>query len=748
MIKLSRKNEHKMLACYFLLLSILLFQTRMSWAKSAITPASFIIKDATDVLVPGESEMTTTHKAPASVSKSSLRSSISTHIRSSVTSLLSGENKQHSPSPREEPLAVAQAFESSSTAPDVKWISSGDFLELVKYLFEQAKTISYTNFVIIDTRNSNEYNGWKSFDSIYASLDFNKTGLLPLYDMKNGHVQDARNFDADWLHLFDPDSLKQLVTQRIGIKLKTSPNEPFDPELAGGDLILPVVLYDTRKARLEKVKNYLVDNFLVNLVYICKLEESEMSNFLLRSNQTNTDVSNLFFQEPFYDMLLSAEVLNAILRPFNNSNIIDVKPITDYKLFDVSKGGADVNYEHSHIPTAVHLNVNELEHEHKRKNKIELAKLFLDMGIRANNSEMIILYGNPDPMASFRAALIMKSMGIRDIHILNGGFRSWLIKSLPVESHGNKPTSIKKTAHYDEQVKMYIEQSFFSQNQINYLVDQNYIADLIKNYDLFAEQYELIDVRTFNEFVGSESGYDDLKQRGRIPHSVWGRGGTQSDQLEDYRNPDLTMRSGVELLKMWDQLGIDYKFKHLIFYCGNGWRASEVMFYAELMGLYRISMYDGGWYDWSSNLNNTVMLGLPNENNQTVQLTTSESDVTTVKNTVGQNTPQTVVVVGSSASTSSNFKHQSVSSSHAQNKTSKAHETSVSAAAVPPTLLTTTTPNSIKHTNKISTNMSDFYYKTQFDNANTISRSASTHRTPRLLTSMSIVLMVFVYLRQ
>lgn len=69
------------------------------------------------------------------------------------------------------------------------------------------------------------------------------------------------------------------------------------------------------------------------------------------------------------------------------------------------------------------------------------------------------------------------------------------------------------------------------------------------------------------------------------------------------------MRSGVELLKMWDQLGIDYKYKHLVFYCGNGWRASEVMFYAELMGLYRISMYDGGWWDWTANGNNSVALG-------------------------------------------------------------------------------------------------------------------------------------------
>ena len=93
---------------------------------------------------------------------------------------------------------------------------------------------------------------------------------------------------------------------------------------------------------------------------------------------------------------------------------------------------------------------------------------------------------------------------------------------------------------------------------------------------------------------------------GRIPTSLWGRGG---NQLEDYHNPDLTMRSGVEILKMWDELGIDYKYKHIIFYSDNAWRASEIMFYAELMGLYKISVYDGGWLEWSQNPSNSLQLG-------------------------------------------------------------------------------------------------------------------------------------------
>jgi 3-mercaptopyruvate sulfurtransferase SseA len=60
-----------------------------------------------------------------------------------------------------------------------------------------------------------------------------------------------------------------------------------------------------------------------------------------------------------------------------------------------------------------------------RRNNTELARVLLAHGIKPNNTEMVILYGNPDPMASFRAAIIMKSMGVKNIRILNGGYQSW-----------------------------------------------------------------------------------------------------------------------------------------------------------------------------------------------------------------------------------------------------------------------------------------------------------------------------------
>ena len=44
------------------------------------------------------------------------------------------------------------------------------------------------------------------------------------------------------------------------------------------------------------------------------------------------------------------------------------------------------------------------------------------------------------------------------------------------------------------------------------------------------------------------------------------------------------MRSGEAIKKMWKEDGIDYQNKHMVFFCGSGWRAAETTWEAWLMG--------------------------------------------------------------------------------------------------------------------------------------------------------------------
>jgi thiosulfate/3-mercaptopyruvate sulfurtransferase len=66
-----------------------------------------------------------------------------------------------------------------------------------------------------------------------------------------------------------------------------------------------------------------------------------------------------------------------------------------------------------------------------------------------------------------------------------------------------------------------------------------------------------------------------------------------------------------EIEKMWAEVGIKPN-KHNSFYCGTGWRGSEAFFNALLMGWSNISVFDGGWFEWS-NEGNTFETGIPKE---------------------------------------------------------------------------------------------------------------------------------------
>ena len=60
------------------------------------------------------------------------------------------------------------------------------------------------------------------------------------------------------------------------------------------------------------------------------------------------------------------------------------------------------------------------------------------------------------------------------------------------------------------------------------------------------------------------------------------------------------MRSADDIAALWRQWNI-LPSQQVAFYCGTGWRASETFMYARAMGWPHVAVYDGGWYEWSSN---------------------------------------------------------------------------------------------------------------------------------------------------
>ncbi len=264
------------------------------------------------------------------------------------------------------------------------------------------------------------------------------------------------------------------------------------------------------------------------------------------------------------------------------------------------------DYEAGHIPGAVHIDTISLEDPEtwNRRTPEELTKALLDCGITSDTT--VIMYGrfshpnNQDPypgrkaghLAAMRCAVIMLYAGVKDVRILNGGLAAW--KEAGYELSTEEP-EIRKSDDFGIQIPAHPE----------YIIDTPEAKRILASDD-----GELVSVRSWDEYIGKVSGYNYIEKRGRIPGSVFGNCGSDAYHMENYRNIDHTMRQHEEVARNWAENGVIPE-KRIAFYCGTGWRASEAFLNAYLMGWPNISIYDGGWMEWSGKYNNAVETGIP-----------------------------------------------------------------------------------------------------------------------------------------
>ncbi|MEG0747720.1 MAG: rhodanese-like domain-containing protein [Cetobacterium sp.] len=403
---------------------------------------------------------------------------------------------------------------------------------------EVLKNLDNSNWVIVDTRDTNEYNGW----------DLSNLGV-------NGHIKGATDFSYKWLDKENlSESNKKILKERVLEKnIKADKN---------------IILYNTNKEKSEIVANYF-RNLGIKNIYFYNLNSSEDYKLLPFESYQN------------YEMLVPA------------SWVKDALNKKKAKVYEVSWGNLAnaAIYLAGHIPEAPHINTDSIEPPPKWMLNTDenLIKFAESMGI--SKDDTIILYGD-NVMASYRLAIVLKYIGVKDVRVLNGGLSAWQKEGYKLEIGNVKPTPIE---------------NFGSKTPIN----KKLIVDVEGAKKVLADNKKenvLVDIRSYNERIGKESGYSYMDRKGRIPGSVWGNSGTSSVTLENYRNIDNTMRNADEIINMWNNLGIDSN-KNLTFFCGSGWRAAEVLFYSGVIGRNGNSLYSNGWMEWSEDKNNPVEKG-------------------------------------------------------------------------------------------------------------------------------------------
>ncbi|MGL6153969.1 MAG: rhodanese-like domain-containing protein [Cetobacterium sp.] len=411
-----------------------------------------------------------------------------------------------------------------------------------------AANLNNPQYIIVDTRESSYFNGWP------------EEGRT-----RGGHIPGATDFSYRWL---DEENLNEKNTAILMERLK-------EKNILNSEK--NIVLYSTSLKENEKVENYLKKLGVKNI-------------YTYDFNQWEKDDTKPLVQFKGYEKLVPSYWVNQLIEEKNPKGY-DGK---GYEIFEVSWGplNSAVTYLKGHIPGAVHINTDNIEPPpewmiNSDGNLINFAK---SMGV--NKDKTVVLYGE-NVMAAYRLAIIFQYLGVKDVRVLNGGYKAWTREGYPTKAGIENNSSVR----------------FFGSSQP---LNKNYILNINEAKEVIANNKKdqlLVDIRSYDERIGKTSGYTYMLRKGRIKGSVWGMGGTSSVTLEDYRNIDDTMRNGNEILSMWNKLNIDPN-KKLVFFCGSGWRASEVLFYSEVLGLKGNSIYSNGWMEWSKNSTNPIEMGV------------------------------------------------------------------------------------------------------------------------------------------
>jgi len=267
----------------------------------------------------------------------------------------------------------------------------------------------------------------------------------------------------------------------------------------------------------------------------------------------------------------------------------------DYQVVEVAWRKKQ-RYESGHIPGAVYLDTDEIESESLWNvvSPEQLERTLLSLGITKDT--LVVVYGR-DSTPATRAALVLMYAGVADVRLLNGGYAAWQNAGLAtvIGDVAREPARV-----FAATVPVHPE----------WIIDTTQAKQV-----LAARDGRLVSIRSWSEYVGQTSGYSYIKPKGRIRGAVWGHAGTDRDHMQDFRNPDDTLRNFRDIAALWRDWDIEPQHR-ISFYCGTGWRASEAFLAAYLMGYENISVYDGGWYEWSADENNPVETGTPSSSHR------------------------------------------------------------------------------------------------------------------------------------
>jgi thiosulfate/3-mercaptopyruvate sulfurtransferase len=239
-------------------------------------------------------------------------------------------------------------------------------------------------------------------------------------------------------------------------------------------------------------------------------------------------------------------------------------------------------FRKAHIPGAVFFDLDKVADTHSGLPHMlpspeDFAGTVGALGIA--DTQTIVVYDGAGLFSAPRVRWTFRTMGARDVRILDGGFPQWIADGRPVESGETRPEPKRFVAQLDAAAVRSIEQV------------RNIVA---------TGSATVVDARSGERF------------RGEAPEP---RPGLRSGHMPGSRNvpagalvADGRLKGDAEIEAAFASAGVDPE-KPIVTSCGSGVTAAILALGLETIGARDVALYDGSWAEWGGAKDAPVVTG-------------------------------------------------------------------------------------------------------------------------------------------
>jgi thiosulfate/3-mercaptopyruvate sulfurtransferase len=189
-----------------------------------------------------------------------------------------------------------------------------------------------------------------------------------------------------------------------------------------------------------------------------------------------------------------------------------------------------------------------------------------------NNDSQIVVFDDLGLFSAARAWYMFKSMGHKNITVLDGGLPAWFAHNLPVSS---AELNLSKN-----------EGNFNAEFSAEYFCTHHEV-----HKHIFLKEQIVLDARAAARFEGRAAEPREGMRSGHMPNAM---NLVFSDLLDNGKLlPIAELREKIQ--------HVNEENKPMIMSCGSGVTACVLALAAKLCGYDHVKVYDGSWSEWGAN---------------------------------------------------------------------------------------------------------------------------------------------------